>query len=396
MPKYKYKAKNLDNLIVKNTIDAKDADDLKKRLRDMNLTLIKYGEVDERHTGYKLKAGEVAEFSRQLASMLSSGITIGRSMEILKDRDFKPKIKVIYAQLYKDVQNGHTLSEAMKLQGGAFPELFVNMMASGEASGQLEKSAEKMAVHYDKENRLNQKIKSAMAYPTILLCTTVIAILLVFTVILPQFFTLFEGIDLPLITQVVMGISTFLTENWFYTIIAVLSFIVLVRFLLTIYAVAHVVDQMKLALPVIGGLLKIIYTARFSRTLSSLYVSGLSMITAINISSTILGNKYIQSQFPEIIKDVRNGEPLSDAVAKIDGFDTKLATSILIGEESGRLDTMLQSVADSFDYEAEMSMERLVRIIEPTVLVVMGVIVCFIMLSVMLPIMTLYNNIGQM
>jgi type IV pilus assembly protein PilC len=140
--------------------------------------------------------------------------------------------------------------------------------------------------------------------------------------------------------------------------------------------------------------MKIIYTARFARTLSSLYSSGLAMINALTISGATIGNTYLQSQFPHAIEQVRNGEPLSASIQTIAGFDAKLVATIYIGEESGNLDDMLEAVADSFDYEAEMATTRLVTFIEPVMIIIMAVIVGGIMLSVMLPIMTLYQNIG--
>jgi type IV pilus assembly protein PilC len=394
LPKYKVAAKNLDNKMIKAVIDGRDEADLTKRLRDAGLTLIRFSEIEEKTGGYKLKANEVAEFSRQLASMLSSGITVARAMEIVKDRDFKPKIREVYTQLHKDVQSGLTLSEAMREQT-AFPELFVNMMASGEASGNLEQSAEKMAVQYDKEDRLNKKVKSATMYPKILVVILVGAVLVLFTFILPQLFEMFEDAEtIPLITRIVVGISEFLVQNWLWVIIGTLLFITVMKLMMKVHKIAHTVDKMKLKFPVVGKLLKIIYTARFSRTLSSLYSSGLSMTGALEISSTIMGNKYIQGQFVEVITDVRNGESLSESIGKVIGFDKKLTTSILIGEEAGRLDTMLVAVAESFDYEAEMATDRLVQLIQPVLLVFMAVVVGGVMLAVMMPIMSMYNTIA--
>lgn len=396
MPKYKYKAKDLDSSVLAGEIDAKDEADLRRRLREQNLVAVSYSEIEEKHSGYRLKANEVAEFARQLASMLDSGITVVRAMEIIKDRDFKPPIKAVFIKLHKDTQNGFTLSEAMNMQRRAFPELFVNMVASGEASGQLEKSVSKMANNYDKEHRLNGKVKSAMTYPIILLIFTLAVVMFIFTAVLPEFFTLLEGMELPVGTKVIIAISGFLQKYWYIVILAALILIAVGGYLLKIEKVALTVDKIKLKIPKVSGLLRIIYTARFSRTLSSLYSSGLTMLNALDISSTILGNKYIEGQFPDVIKDVRNGETLSDAIGKIDGFDSKLTTTILIGEEAGRLDTMLESVAESFDYEAEMATGRLVQLIEPVMIVIMALIIGSVMLAVMQPLMLLYQNVGSM
>jgi len=393
IPKYQYTALSVDNKKTKDIIEARDEADLRGRLRQMSLVPVKIKEIDEQQNVYRLKADEVAEFSRQLGNMLGSGITVVRALDILLQRDIKPKLNQIYEKLYRDLQRGMTLSEAMRLQGSAFPELLINMYASGEASGQLEQVCNKMAVQYEKEHRLNGKVKSAMTYPLVLLITTVIVVMLVFIVILPAFFGIFEGIELPGITKAVISISAFLKTSWYLVILAVLIIIALARALLQIAAVRLRADKFILRIKIVGRLLKIIYTARFSRTLASLYVSGVPMLSALDISSTIIGNLFIGSQFGEVMRLVRNGNTLSEALSNVDGFDSKLPMTILIGEETGRLDAMLESVADNFEYEAEIATERLVRLIEPIMIVFMAGVVGFIMMSVMLPIFTLYQGV---
>lgn len=396
MPKYSYTAVDLNNNKVKAVTDAKDDADLRKKLRSQNLVPINYKTLDEKSTGYRIKANEIAEFSGQLAGMLGSGITAVRALEILKDRDFKEKLKQIYTKLHRDVQQGVTLSEAMRVQGRAFPELFINMYASGEASGQLEQVAKKMASHYEKEHRLNGKVKSAMTYPTLLFIVTIVVVMLIFIVVLPKFFDLFKDTGLPAITQVMVNISHFLTSRWYVLIIVVLIMFALFQYLGTIHKIKIIIDHFKLRFPVVGKLLKIIYTARFARTLASLYTSGISMLNALEITSTIVGNKYIENQFDEVIKNIRNGYPLSESIGQINGFDKKLATTILIGEESGRLDSMLESTAESFDYEAESATVRLVQLVEPVMIVVMAVVIGVVMLAVMLPIISMYQNAGNL
>lgn len=396
MPKYQYTALDLNNKKVSAFVDARDDDDFRKIMRGKSLVPLKYKTVEEKRNYYRLKADETSEFCRQLNSMLSSGITAVRAMEILKDRDFKPGLQKVYVKLHKDVQSGLTVSEAMRAQKSAFPELLMNMFASGEASGQLEHVSARMAEHYDKEHRLNGKVASAMRYPMILMVVTVVVVLLIFLFILPNFFGALEGMDLPVVTKIMIGISQFLQSRWYLVIIAVLVLIALFQYLKTVPGFRLKYDKLKLKFPKIGGLLKIIYTARFARTLSSLYTSGVSMIRALEITATTLGNKYIESQFTDVIKDVRNGEILSASIGKIDGFDKKLSTTILIGEEAGRLDSMLVSTADGFEFESEMATGKLVQMMEPVMLVVIAVIVLVVMLSVMLPIMTMYNTVDSL
>jgi len=392
MPKYTYTALNLTNDKVTAELDARDDDDLRRQLRAKDLVPVKYSVIEDKLSNYHMKAVEVAEFSRQLASMLASGITIVRAMEILKERDFAPKVVKVYEKLHRDVLMGFTLSEAMRLQGRTFPDLLVNMYASGEASGQLERVADKMALHYDKDHRLNSRAKSAMTYPIVLLITTIIVVMLLFTFILPTLFDILEDIPLPTITRVMIAISGFMQNYWYMAIIVVLIVILGWQTALTTDSFRYQYDRFKLKIRIVGKLLTTIYTARFARTLSSLYTSGIPMIRALEITATIVNNKYIADQFPEVVTNVRNGEPLSVSVGKVDGFDKKLATTIMIGEESGRLDSMLESTAESFDYEAEVALDRLVQLIQPIMIVILAVVIGSILLSVMLPILELYNN----
>jgi type IV pilus assembly protein PilC len=393
MPKYRFTAVDLSNKKIMATVDARDDDDFRKIMRGKELVPLKYSVIDAQKTSYRLKAGEVSEFCRQLASMLSSGITAVRALEIIKERDFKnKKLKGVYEALHKAVQNGLTLSEGMRQLGRSFPELLINMFASGEVSGQMEKVTDKMAVHYDKENRLNGKVNSAMTYPKILAVVTLLVIIAIFAIILPPFFDTLKDIPQPTLTKVIIAMSDFMIARWYVIIIVALSLVALVVYLLRVPGIRFRFDQSKLHMPIIGKLLYIIYTARFARTLSSLYSSGVSMIKALEISGTVVGNKYIEGQFPEVIKDVRNGETLSAAVRKVKGFDNKLPNTILIGEESGRLDTMLVSTADGFDYEAEQATGNLVQLVEPVMLVVMAVVIGTVMMAVLMPLLSMYSN----
>jgi len=394
MPVYKYTAKNLQSEMIRGFMEAKDPEVVRRTLRKNNEFVIRIREVEENRKPYKLKPMEISDFSRQIASMLSSGITMIRAIKIMEERDIKPAIKKVYEVLYQEIQRGNTLSFAMEMTGGSFPELLINMYKSGEASGQMEGTARKMADHYEKEHKLRGKIKSAMTYPVILFVVTILVVILIFTLILPQFFTLFQGIELPAITRLMIGISSSMTSYWIFYLIGLLIVIGAITFLITVPKVKLALDHFKLKIPKIGKLMKIIYTARFARTLSSLYSSGLAMINALTISGNTIGNSYLQNQFSQAIEQVRNGEPLSASIQTIDGFDAKLVSTIYIGEESGNLDEMLESVADAFDYEAEMATTQLVTFIEPIMIIIMAVIIGGIMLSVMLPIMTLYQNVG--
>lgn len=393
MAMYQYTAKDFESKKIKGKMEANDRKELANFLRSKEMYLIDCKDITKNEMNtYKMKLRELSDFSRQIGTMMGSGVSLIRAMSILVQREEKDKIKKIYTELYRNLQQGITLSMAMENQGAAFPELMINMYRTGESSGQLEKVAMTMALQYEKDARIQAKVKNAMIYPIILMCLTLLVIIVMFTWIVPSFSSVFAGMELPLITRMVNGLSDAMIQYWYLFLIVILSIIATISAMLRNPKIRYRYDRMKLRLPKIGKLLKIIYTARYARTLCSLYTSGVSIINSLNIIRNTIGNKYIEFQFDEVLLMVRNGSALSQSIQKIDGFDVKLASSIFIGEESGKLETMLTSLADDFDYDAEAATQRMVTLLEPIMIVILAVIVCFVMLSVLLPIFMMYQN----
>jgi type IV pilus assembly protein PilC len=396
MPLYKYSAVTLDGARQTGSVEAATVDALTDALKQEKLFLVRWSTAKVKVETRKLKTDEVADFCRELGAMLSAGIMLIRAMNILTQRaTLKPYIKKIYDDLILDLQRGSTLSESMTNRGKAFPELLINMIRAGENTGKLDATCDKMAVTYDKEHRLNGKVKQAMVYPAILVVLIIGVILIIFTFVLPQFMGLFEGMELPLPTKLVMGFSDFLISYGMWVLIAALIVVSTFIYLLQQPKPRLAFDHFKLKIPKVGQLLRTIYTARFARTLSSLYVSGISMIQALTIARTTVGNKYIDSQFDEVIDALGNGRTLSQALAAVDGFESKLRSTVLIGEESGNLEKMLESVAEQYEYDAEVATQSLVTMIEPILIVIMAVIVAFVIISVLMPIYQLYGNISS-
>jgi type IV pilus assembly protein PilC len=377
------------------SIEAVSIDALTATLKQENLFLTDWSTARPKTEVHKLKTDEVADFCRQLGAMLSAGIMLIRAMNILAQRNLKPHIKKVYEQLITDLQRGSTLSEAMANRGRTFPELLINMIRAGENTGRLDTTCEKMAVTYDKEHRLNAKVRQAMVYPAILIVLIIGVVLIIFTFVLPQFMGLFANMELPLPTRIVMGISDFLIAWGMWLLIGLVVAVAGVIALLRQPRPRRAFDHFKLKLPKIGQLLRVIYTARFARTLSSLYVSGISMIQALTIARTTIGNSYIAWQFDGVIEALGNGRTLSQALAAVDGFEPKLRSTVLIGEESGNLEKMLESVADQYEYDSEMATQNLVTLIEPVLIVFMAVIVAFVIISVLMPIYQLYSEVGS-
>jgi type IV pilus assembly protein PilC len=395
MPLYRYSAVAMDGTKASGRMDAASEAQLGSILNKEGLFLTSASLTEQKVNSPKLKLQEVADFCRQLAAMLSSGITLIRAIMIIEQRDSKPHIKKIYQSIIAELQRGSTLSEAMTKQGKAFPELLINMMKAGESSGRMDITAQKMAVTFEKQHKLNSKLRNATVYPTILIFMIIGVILIIFTFVLPSFFTMFDSMDeLPLPTRVVIAISNFLTSYFWLLAIVVAVAAGALWYTFRLPGPKRFLDKVKLGVPNIGNLLSTIYTGRFARTLSSLYVSGIPMIQALSISRDTIGNTYIEWQFAGVIDALGNGRTLSQALSAVDGFEQKLHSTILIGEESGRLEQMLESTADQYDYDSEMATTRLISMLEPILICVMAAVVAFVMISVMMPIYQLYQNVG--
>ena len=328
--------------------------------------------------------------------MLGAGVPLVRALAIMSRRDIKADVQKVYTGLYKSLKQGSMLSEAMTQQTNVFPDLLVSMIRASEASGAMDQTALKMAEHYDKTYRLNKKVRSALTYPILLGCITVIVLLVVFLVVLPKFFELFDtfSAELPGITQFLLNFSVFLQNYWMWVLVGILLLVLLLRMVMRIPKVRIASDRAKLRMPGVGKLLKIIYTARFARTFSSCYASGISIISALSNTRDTVGNAYIAAQFPAMIRDVRAGKSLSSAIKGVDGFDSKLAATVQIGEETGKLYEMLTAMADAFDYDSELALAQLTTMIEPVMIVVMALVIGTVIVAVMLPMTQLYDAIG--
>lgn len=394
MSTYSYIAKDLDGKKHSGKQNADTQEALRQRLRQEELFLVSCREEEaSKSSGYKLKLKEVTAFCRQFSTMMSAGVTIVRAIDILYLRQTKPKLKERFLTLYESVQKGGNLSDAMEEQGNAFPQLLISMVRSGESSGTLDTVMQRMAVHYEKEMRTSNKIRTSLMYPILLVCLSIVVVAGLLAFVMPGLFSLFGDGPLPWPTQVIVDISDFLREKWMFALIGVLLFVLLCRMLYKVPTIRYGVDYLMMHLPRIGKLNKIIYTARMARTLASLYASGITMLDCIRSISAVLNNAYIARQLDQVMEDLQRGDTLSSSIAKTNVFDPILFSMIYIGEESGSLDRILDSTASYFDDEAETAMERMVAMIEPTMIIVLGIMIAFIIISVLLPILNSYTNI---
>lgn len=398
MASYKYKARDEEGNVISGRMKAVDENDLHEKLKNDNMFLLDLKEETSTRKGTKrLKLDRLADFARSISKLLGAGVTLVRALGIVsEDESISEKEREIYQNVLKQVKSGMTFSDALEEQGDTFPTLFVNMIRSAESGGNLDETCMNMANYYSKEYRINQKISSSMVYPKILTVLIVVVLIIIMGFVLPQFESLFAQMEsLPVTTRILMGISNFVANYWYLLIFFCVILFMIIKVVFAIPSVKLWRDKMELRIPKIGRLKKIIYTARFARTLSSLYSAGIPIITCLQIAKATIGNSYIESQFEKLIADVRSGETLSSGVDKIDGFVKKLPSSINIGEETGALDHMLISIADQMDYDSEIATEKMVAMLEPVMIVIMAVVVGFIMISIIQPIYGSYQAIAD-
>ena len=395
---YRYKAQNEDGRVVSGSLKAQDEADLQGKLKSEGLLLVDVKEETQSKKSFKkLKDDQVSEFARNLGRLLAAGVTLVKALQIMsEDESIKEGDRKLYTEILRSVRSGMTLSDAMEEQGGVFPKLFVNMLRSSENSGNMDMTALNMAEYYSKEHRLKQKVKSSMTYPKILMGLIVVVLIIILGFVLPQFETMFAQMDtLPVATEILMGISDFVSQKWYILLFAVVIIFMAWKVVSSFPKVRLFLDKMEIHLPKIGKLRQIVYTARFARTLASMYSAGIPIVTCLQIAKTTIGNTYIESQFEQMIAEIRAGKPLSEGLAGIDGFVKKLPSSVAVGEETGALDNMLNSIADQMEYDSEIAIGKLVAMIEPLMIVIMAVMVGFIMIAVISPIYGSYQSIAD-
>lgn len=397
MPRYRYTATALSGRTLHGVSEAASAEALYTTLRDQNLYMTDAKEIGPAASVYRpLKTPELAEFCRSLGTLLSAGVPLVRAFRIMADeRGLNARSKLLYTTLLKELRKGVPLSDAMHRCAPAFPELLIATTRSAEGTGSIDHACMRMATYYEREHKMNQQVGNSLMYPIILgvLIVAVIAILMTF--VLPQFKPMFDQMEtLPFLTQLLFDISDFVGANWPVLIVVVLLLILGGRILLAQPKVRRQWDRFILHAPVVGVLNRKICTARFASTLSNLYGSGVPIITTLGAARDAIGNRWIESQFGDALDSIRAGHSLSQAIAGIDGFETKLSSSIAVGEETGRLDSLLATISETLDYEAEMATKRLVTLLEPVMIVIMGIVVGGVVAAVIVPIYQSYGTIG--
>jgi type IV pilus assembly protein PilC len=343
----------------------------------------------------RVKKKDLALFCRQFYTMISAGLGIVPCLEILVSQTQNKTFNNAIADTYEEVQKGLTLSESMKKHNNVFPTILISMVEAGEVSGNLDTIMLRMAEHFEKENKIENKVKSSMVYPAVLAVVTVAVVIFMLVFIMPTFVGMFEGsgTELPGLTQMLINMSNSLKTYWYiYTAV-----IIAIVFGISMYKKSEegtkFFDSLKLRLPVVKGTSTMLATSRFTRTLSTLMSSGIPLIQAMEVVSRVVNNSIIEERLISGIENIRKGVSLSRTVKDVGIFPPMVDSMIRIGEESGSLDSMLYKTADFYDEEVETSMQKLTSMIEPLMIVVMGLLIGFIVIAMYLPMFDMMKTV---
>lgn len=403
MATYVYQAVDADGKKKKGNIEANSSEQASASLKGEGLTITSIKEAgmldkDIQIGGKKkVKPRDLSVFCRQFVGILSAGVTIINALNMLYEQMEHPTLKEALYNVKNSVQKGETLATAMAEQPDAFPSMLCNMIAAGEASGNLEVCFERMAVQFEKSARLNALMKKAMIYPLAIIVVTIGVVIIMMTVVVPKFSVMFEGMgqQLPLPTRIVVAMSNFMIAKWYVLVIAVILIVVAFKaFASSDYGI-HLLARIKLDAPLIGNLTIKTACAGLARTLSTLMASGLSVVEALDITARTMGNVLVKESLEEAKEEVVHGVPLSQPLIEGGIFPTMICQMVKIGEETGNLESMLDRVADYYEEEVENATMALTAAMEPIIIVVLAVVVGGIVAAVYSPILTMYNAVDE-
>lgn len=395
MKTFIYTATDVQGNTVKNQrMNAEDVNDFLEKIHDKGLFCSSYREAkgSSGKSVHKFSTKDLAYDCRQMSAMLTSGLTLVKTLDIMQREQQKEAPKRIYREIYEEVQKGTSFSEAVKMQGGAFPNFFISMIQAGETSGNLDMVMKKMEDQYASDAKLTNKIKSSMMYPLILAVLCIAIVILLFTFIMPTFKDLLTEEDMKGLTGALFAFSDALTSYWYVFVLAVAAIVFVIKYALKVPDIRYKFDQLIIKMKPVGPLVVKIYTARFGSTLASLYSSGIPMVECLAKSSNILNNSYISKKFETVIDEVKQGEALSVSVQRTGIFESMFCSIIYVGEESGALDTILAKSAQFYQEEADEAVSRLVGLIEPVMIIIMGVAIGLVIAGI-LP--AIYNSMGN-
>jgi len=417
MPTYRFEAMDPSGMEVTETIDAESEAEAQQLIKERDLFVTKIAEEGRkkkkkkkdskkrksrrRSGGGGLSIGRVGSkqlctFTRQLSTLQDAGLPILRSLNILESQLKSGPLKASLIGVIEDIEGGSTLSEAMSKQPRAFDDLYVNMVKAGEAGGALEIILQRLAEFKERAQSLKRKVVGAMIYPIAVVTVAVTIVTLIMIYIIPKFKKIFMGfdLDLPAITVALLETADWVTRWWFVIVLAPIIFWLTIKIIKKNKTGAFIVDWIALRIPLIGTILQKSTVARTMRTLGTLIASGVPILEAITIARDTAGNTVFKRAFDRIHGAIREGESISVPLKEARIVDDIVVNMVDVGEETGALDTMMYKVAEVYDEEVAVAVDGLISMLEPIMVVVLGIIVGFIVIALFYPLVELLNKLS--
>lgn len=401
MPNYQYSIRDATGAVLGGTSEAENEDILRRRLTEQGFTVVDIKQVrstQKRVGGFGgVKKTDLAVMCRQFSTMIDAGVNLVRCLSVLADQATNPKLKAILNDIRSEVEGGQTLTRSLEKYPNVFDRLFVGLVNAGEVGGALEESLQRLSMFLEKDVELRRKVKSAMTYPVMIMCFAVLVVLGLMTFILPKFMVLFDDLgikDLPGPTAILKASSDFLMHKWYWLLIFLIGFIVALKLFVKTKVGRRIYDRVKLKFPVFGKLSHKIALARFARTLATLLSSGVGILQAMETVAGTVSNDIIADAILSARASIREGERIGEPLARSKLFPPMVVQMISIGEESGSLDPMLSKVADFYENEVDAAVASLTSAIEPVLIISLGVVVGFIVISLFLPLIAVIQNLS--
>ena len=391
MPVFTYSARTVGGEIQRSEIDLPTRDEVVKYLRKRRLIPITVREKPKDiklSLGKKVKTRDVVIITRQFATMINAGLPLVQALQILAKQTTNPSIRDAVEKVVFEVESGRTLADALKDHPKLFSQLYVNMVAAGEAGGILDTILLRLATFLEKSEALARKVKGAMIYPAVVLTVAMGAIVILLLFVIPTFETMFASFnqELPLPTRLVIGLSDILLGYWIWLLIGGIGGGFLFRRWIATSSGRLIFDRLVLRLPVLGSLVRRTAVARFTRTLGTLLSSGVSILEGLEITARTAGNRVIHDAVMGSRASIAGGESIAEPLRQSGVFPPMVTQMINVGEETGDLDGMLNKIADFYDEEVDVAVESLLKALEPALIVILGTIVGGMIVAMYLPI----------
>jgi type IV pilus assembly protein PilC len=400
MPNYVWKGRNRTGLVQEGVLAADTKDAALAALRRQNIVVTgireRGKEVSLTKIGRKVPPKTLAVFTRQFSVMIDAGLPLVQCLEILANQQEHKNFQRILLQVRQDVEAGSTLADAMRRHPKAFDNLYVNMIAAGEAGGILDTILQRLSVYIEKAVKLRSQVRSALIYPIAVIVIACIVVAVILLKVIPTFAALFTslGAELPMPTRVVIASSNFLARYFIFFIIAIAAGVFAFRRYYATHNGRRVIDGVVLKLPVLGMIMKKIAVARFCRTLATLTSSGVPILESLDITARTAGNAIVEDAIMQTKTSVEGGKTIVEPLRESGVFPNMVVQMIGVGEQTGALDAMLNKIGDFYEDEVDAAVAGLVKLLEPVMIFILGIIIGGIVIAMYLPMFTLINKIG--